>query len=231
MSSSEQAFWLKHLGAADQFTAWVGSEIQPHIGRAVLEIGCGTGTFTRLFAAGADRVVALDIDPGFVDTARAATANLPQVHVECSDALRADLPKGLDTVVMLDVLEHLPDDVAMLKKLRGSLAPGGRIVLKVPAMPSLFSPMDRAIGHYRRYSPRSLRQALDAAGFTPTVCKSFNVLGILGWWLNGRVLGRTTPPADQVKLFDMLTPWLRRIEQAVRPPIGLSLIAVATRTD
>ena len=209
MSSNEQAFWLKHLGAADQFTAWVGAEIRPHLGRSILEIGCGTGTFTRLFAAGAERVVALDIDPEFVAATRAATSDMPQVKVDCADALKTELPRDLDTVVMLDVLEHLPDDVGMLKKLRESLAPGGRIVLKVPAMPSLFSPLDSAIGHYRRYSARTLREALVAADFAPTLCKSFNVLGILGWWLNGRVLKRTAPPADQVKLFDLLTPWLR----------------------
>lgn len=231
MSSAEQAFWLAHLGAADRFTAWVGGVIGPYLGRSVLEVGCGTGTFTRLLAHAAARVVAVDLDPGFVAAARAATASHPHVRVECADATAAGMPRDFDTVVMLDVLEHVADDVGLLRKLREALAPGGRIILKVPALPALFSPLDAAIGHHRRYSRRSLRRAMEAAGYAPVLCRPFNALGILGWWLNGTVLKRRTPPAEQVALFDRLVPWLRRLERLTGPPVGLSLIAVATRVE
>lgn len=231
MEQSEQAFWLAHLGAADRFTSWVVSEIRPYLGRAILEVGCGTGTFTRLLAAGAERVRALDIDPDFVAQARATLEAAPHVEVECGDVTQARLPQEFDTVVLLDVLEHIDDDVGLLRKLHAALVPGGRIVVKVPAIPSLFCPMDAAIGHHRRYSRRTLVQALQAGGFAPIACRPFNAAAIAGWWLNGKVLKRTVPPAEQVSLFDRLVPLLSRAERLLRPPVGLSLIAAAARVE
>jgi 2-polyprenyl-3-methyl-5-hydroxy-6-metoxy-1,4-benzoquinol methylase len=230
MSSAEQAFWLDHLGQADRFSGWVAGEIAPYLGRAILEIGCGTGTFTRLMAPAADRLLAIDIDAQFVRTARKAVAAFPAVKVERADVTKSALPQDFDTVVMLDVLEHIEDDVAMLKRLRACLAPGGRIVVKVPAIPSLHGPMDDAIGHFRRYDSETLRAALEAAGFEMIACRPFNMLAILGWWLNGKVLGRTVPPGEQVRLFDRLVPLLRAVERLIGPPFGLSLIVAARRS-
>jgi 2-polyprenyl-3-methyl-5-hydroxy-6-metoxy-1,4-benzoquinol methylase len=229
MSSAEQAFWLDHLGRADRFSRWVAAEIAPFIGRSILEVGCGTGTFTRLMAPAAERLLAIDIDAGFVRAARKAVAAFPAAKVERADVTKSALPQDFDTVVMLDVLEHIEDDVAMLKRLRTCLAPGGRIVVKVPAIPSLHGPMDAAIGHYRRYDPETLRAVLAAAGFEMIGCRPFNMLAILGWWLNGKVLGRTKPPGEQVRLFNLLVPALRLVERLIGPPTGLSLIAASRR--
>ena len=230
-AEGEQAFWLAHLGAANHFTQWVVSEIRPYLGRAILEVGCGTGTFTRCFVRDADRILALDIDPRFVAEARAALAHAPHVTVECADATATPLARDFDTVVLLDVLEHIADDVGFLRKLRETLRPGGRIVIKVPAIPRLFCPMDAAIGHYRRYDRRTLARTLAEGGFALDACKPFNAAAIAGWWLNGKVLKRTTPPAEQVSAFDRVVPVLSRAERLLHLPFGLSLIAAATRAE
>jgi SAM-dependent methyltransferase len=230
-AQGEQAFWLTHLGAADRFTSWVVSEIRPYLGRAILEVGCGTGTFTRHLAAEADRVLALDIDERFATAARVALADMAHVRVECADATAGSLGGGFDTVVLLDVLEHIADDVGFLRQLRGTLQPGGRIVIKVPAIPRLYCGMDSAIGHHRRYDRRSLARALGEAGFALASCRPFNAAAIAGWWLNGKVLKRTIPPAEQVGAFDRLVPFLSWAERQLRLPFGLSLIAAATRVE
>lgn len=229
MSADEQAFWLDALAGAGRYKEWLVSRVLPHIGGSVLEIGCGTGTFTRHFAAAAKRVLAIDIDAGFVASARRATGNLPGVTVERADATTRQWDGAFDTVVMLDVLEHIADDAALLRSLHAALKPGGRLVLKVPAHRALFGPMDSAVGHRRRYSRAGLEAVLTEAGFDAPETRYFNAASVFGWWLNGKVLRRTIPGRSQIRLFDRLVPVLRAVEEVVSPPFGLSLIAAARR--
>ena len=230
MSDMEaQDFWLHHLGSASRFNEWVFARIRRRLGNRILEIGCGTGNFTALMAADGRSVTAIDRHAPFVEFARRRLGDNPYVRVICGDALEHQWSESFDTVVLLDVLEHIDDHVSFLRSLQNCLTQDGRLVVKVPAGQWLYGPMDKAIGHYRRYSPRSLAAALTAAGFVPEVRSYFNVLGILGWWLNGKVLKRVTPPAEQVGLFDRLVPILRFIETVLPLPMGLSLIAIGTR--
>lgn len=226
-----QDFWLENLARADSFTRWTYSRFAPWLGSKVLELGCGTGTFTQLLANGPRTVLAADLHQPYVDIAAERLRGAANVTVVCADATRLDLPleQRPDTVVMLDVLEHLADDRDMLRRLHRTLGPGGTLILKVPALASLFSPMDRAIGHHRRYNRRDLRDLLQRTGFDPVRLEYFNWLGAVGWWLNGRLLGRTTPPAEQLALFERLVPVLRPVDALFRRTAGLSLIAVARR--
>ena len=222
-----QDFWLSNLGEAGRFNRWVLSRFARHLGQDVLEVGCGVGNFTVLMAAEGRRVTGIDIEPSYVETARQRLAAFPNANVACGDATSAEWAERFDTVVALDVVEHIADDRAFLARLRAVLKPGGKLVLKVPAGAWLMSPMDRAVGHHRRYDKRSLAETLAAAGLAPVSLTHFNVAGTLGWWLNGRVLRRMTPPGEQVKAFEALVPLFRAAEAIVPPPFGLSLIAIA----
>ena len=97
----------------------------------------------------------------------------------------------------------------------------------VPALPTVFGAMDEAVGHYRRYTPQTLRGALEENGFEVQTLEWMNLLGIPGWWLNSRVLQRRAMPALQLRLYDQLAPMLARWEAKVSLPIGLSLFCVA----
>ena len=134
--------------------------------------------------------------------------------------------KNLDTIIGINVLEHIKDDVVALKHLSLLLNPGGKIILFVPAFPLLFGDWDEMIGHFRRYTKMKLEQKLKASGFIPIESFYFNSLGFLGWGLNK--LLRKTPQNDVVKLqaqiFDKyLVPPLSKLENIFRPPIGQSL--------
>lgn len=229
MGDSAQDFWLAHLNRATGFNGWVFEGIRPFLGRRVLEVGCGIGNFTTLMAAAGHAITAVDINPDYVAIARDRLKAYPAVSVHCSDVTQAHWPEPFDTVVMLDVLEHIADDVALLRNLGQCLIPGGTLVLKVPAGQWLYGPMDRAIGHYRRYTRRSLAEALSAGGFTGIRQKHFNAVGILGWWVNGRLLGRVTPPAEQLGLFERLLPVVQMADRFNPFPFGLSLIAAGTK--
>jgi SAM-dependent methyltransferase len=226
---SAQALWLERLDEAGNFNRWVGDAIRPFVRGRVLEVGCGTGTYTQLLAGWADEVVALDIDPYFAAAARARFADRPRVRVIEADARKLPELGRFETIVMLDVLEHIEDDAGMLAMLAERLAETGRLVLKVPALQCLYGALDAAIGHHRRYSRRSLAAAAGRAGLSLADCRPFNLAAAPGWWLNGRLLGRTHPPEAQLRLYDRLVPVFRLIDRLTGPLVGTSLIATAQR--
>src|SRR5439155_1584785 len=105
-----------------------------------------------------------------------------------------------DTVVCANVLEHVADDAASLRAMRALLAPGGRVVLIVPALHALYGTIDAAIGHHRRYTREEIDAKLHAAGLEVEHVSYFNLLGMVGWWLNARVLKRRSVPGLQARL-------------------------------
>ena len=226
-----QNLWLDRLTAAEAYNDWIFSHLEEHLGGEVLEVGCGVGTFTRLLAASGCNVLAVDIDAGFVEAAQAATAGLANVRIEAADVAEAAWRECFDTIVMLEVLEHIEDDLAILRRLNTALVARGRLVIKVPAMPSLYGAPDRAVGHYRRYTARGLERAMREAGFAGVRTWHFNIAGAAAWWLNGRLLGREGPPVRQIAAFDALVPVLRRLDALARFGIGLSLFALGHKAS
>jgi SAM-dependent methyltransferase len=227
MAAAAQDFWLEELAEARHFNSWVADLIAPAIAGDVLEIGCGTGNFTGLLARRARSVMAVDLNPEYVKAAQQRWRGDPRIGFRCCDATTESWTSKFDTVVLLDVLEHVQNDVWFLRSLRKALRPAGTLIVKAPSGHWLYGTLDQAIGHYRRYSKRTLRFALQRAGCDATASFYFNRLGVLGWWLNGRVLQHKTPPAAQVKSIEMLVPMLRRVERLAPLPFGLSLIAIS----
>jgi SAM-dependent methyltransferase len=226
-----QAFWLQHLSQADAFTRWVLDEISPWLGQRVLEVGCGVGTYTAELATGPRHITAMDMERAFVEEATRRLRQRPNVRLICGDATAVETPKpsdaAFDTVILLDVLEHIEHDGALLARLGARLGPGGHLILKVPAMPSLYSPMDAAIGHWRRYDKAGLTDVISRAGLEIVRIWSFNAAAVPAWWWNGRVLKRRSPPQEQVALYNRLVPVLRPLDRLGRLLCGISLFAVA----
>lgn len=227
--TSPQALWLKQLGDADRYTKWMFDLIAKQVRGHVLEVGCGVGTYTKMLSPLASGVVAIDISPTFADEARLSTAELGNVEVLHEDFNTLDQTKKFDAVVLLDVIEHLEDDSAALKNANSLLAPEGRVIIKVPALPWIFGRMDEAVGHFRRYSKKTITELLVESGFNLKEVRFVNLPGIAGWWINGRLRSRENPEAGQVDLFNRMVPLIRCLESVVSPPIGLSLIAIAEK--
>jgi glycosyltransferase involved in cell wall biosynthesis len=224
---------LERMGRLSRYNDWIWQSIAPYVGNRVLEVGAGIGNMTRVLY-GRDLIVATDLELPYLHILRNRFARNPTIRVERldlnSDDCLALKSHRFDTVVCLNVLEHIENDEGALQRLYEILAPGGRLVLFVPADQKLFGTMDTQVGHYRRYSRETLARVMESAGFTPEMMTYRNVFGRFGWWLNGRVFKRAHVPGGQSRIFDMLVPILKRVEPA-NPRNGLSLIAVATKPD
>ncbi len=222
---------LRMEEGAPRYNAWLGHKLSAHLGMRVLEVGAGIGTITKQIAPGRDLVVALEMDRFYHDRLKNLFAHSPQVVPRLSGVEKADWEAlreyKFDSVLLSNVLEHIADDRSAVLNFRSVLSPGGRLVILVPANPLLFGSMDEAVGHFRRYTRRALRELLEGCGFTLEHLESLNLLGIPGWFVNGRVLHRRAIPPLQLRAYDLLAPLVAAIEDRMHPRVGMSLLAVA----
>jgi SAM-dependent methyltransferase len=218
----------ERMAKADNYNRWLLERGRHYLGKRVLDFGAGLGVFTDLVAEGRE-IVALEPDPAFVLQLRERFADRPEVTVVGGDEseLGPD-DAGFDTVICLNVLEHIRDDVETLRRIRARLVPGGFLLLLVPAHEVLFGEIDRNVGHERRYRRRVLAERLRRAELDVVELRHVNPLGALGWLLSSRILRRSQVPEGALSVYDKLVPLLRRLD-VVPLPFGLSLWAVARR--
>ena len=223
---------LDALAGARNYYGWIADRFAPFLGRRVVEVGAGIGTFTgHLLARRPDAaVVALEPAGNNFPHLAARFAADPRVTPR-QGYLDASLAPGeADAVVAVNVLEHVRDDAGFVAAAARALAPGAHLCLFVPALPALFGSLDRAFEHHRRYTRPTLRALLDGAGLRTVRLGYMNLPGTAAWWLSGRVLRRRTVTARDARRYDRwVVPWVRALEERWSPPFGQSLLAVARR--
>lgn len=223
---------LDKLAELDRYNHWIFEQIAEALGNRILEVGSGTGNITQFLCANGSEVMATDVSPVFRGILQRSFSESPKVSVGVFD-LDAKAPaelvrKSFDTIVCLNVLEHIEDDSYALGQMHEVLIPGGKLALLVPAHRVLYGEFDRAVGHYRRYEKSELTGKLKRAGFRVNRMKFFSMVAALPWLINGRLLKRDYLPAGQADLANRLVPLLK-LERLIGPPFGLSLIAIATK--
>jgi SAM-dependent methyltransferase len=196
-----------------------------------LEIGSGHGAYSRKLAAAARELVVSDIDPAAIERIRAELEGVANVRYLVMNGLDRDLLGApVDNVVLLNLLEHIERDAALLDECRDSIAPGGALVVFSPAFPALYSRMDREAGHYRRYTRGGLCALVEDAGFEVVDARFFNAVGFFGWYAN-KVMNsgiHSSSTNAQITLYDRLIPALRRFDRWL-PFVGQSLVVVGRR--
>ncbi|HKI13139.1 MAG TPA: bifunctional glycosyltransferase/class I SAM-dependent methyltransferase [Candidatus Acidoferrum sp.] len=205
---------LARLNRAPRFTRWMADTIRPYVGDRVLEIGAGIGNLTTNLVPRA-KYHASDINPHYLDRLETLKQARPYLQVHYTDASAAETypAEQFDTVICMNVVEHIENDVEALSNIRRSLDKDGRAIVLVPNGPRLFGSLDKVLGHYRRYTREQLVQACQAAGFTVEKVLKFNRIGTPGWWLNGRILKKKTFGFWQIKLLNFLIPFVRPIDR------------------
>jgi len=223
---------LLRLNRAPRFTQWMADVVRPFTGKRVLELGAGIGNLT-LHLVPREIYCATDVNPEYLDTLDRLRANRPYLRIAYVDAMEASSFPGdqsFDTVIFLNVLEHLPDDLGALRNVYNSLESGGVAVVLVPNGPRLFGTLDEVLGHCRRYTERQLVDVGQSAGFTVERVLKFNRAGVIAWWLNGRILRRKTFGLGQIRLLNLLTPVFRVIDPWLPLP-PLSIVAILRKQE
>jgi SAM-dependent methyltransferase len=198
---------------------------------STLEIGSGHGQYSRRMAPLVRDLIVSDIDPAAIERIRIELASIANVRYLVMDGLDPErLRQTVDNIVLINVLEHIEDDAHALRQCRDNLADGGSVIVFSPAFPLLFSRMDEAAGHFRRYTRSGLIALVRAAGFDVRHIRYVNAVGFFGWlvnkWMGSDINSSTTNL--QVQAYDRLIPLIRHVDR-VAPFIGQSLLVVATK--
>ena len=225
---------LDAMAAAPNYYRFIARQFAPHVGARAVEVGAGIGTFAEhLLREGAPyglrELVAIEPAVNNFPVLRDRLRDRPGVRTvqgyieDCTDL------RDMDSVVAVNVLEHTPDDVAVLGAARKVLRPGGKALVFVPAVQAIFGSLDREFEHHRRYGKPALERAFTRAGFRDVRLRHVNSIGVAAWFVAGRVFKWRTIPAARARFYDRwVVPWLIPAELAVEPPIGQSILAIAT---
>jgi SAM-dependent methyltransferase len=224
---------LEIMSGARNYAEWIFGKFKTFLGNRVVEIGAGIGTFTGKFLD-KELVVAVDNYKPCIEYMKNRFAdNNNIIPLEAS----VDSPSILglscyspDTIICINVLEHVENDIEALENMFSILTEDGKLILIVPAFQFLYGTIDRLVGHHRRYSKRDIETKLITAGFYAQSISYMNCIAPFGWYLNNRILKKQEESPSQVIFYDrFVVPWLRKIEQIVIPPFGLSLVVVGEK--
>jgi 2-polyprenyl-3-methyl-5-hydroxy-6-metoxy-1,4-benzoquinol methylase len=219
---------LEDLRGARHYRRWLVSLVAPYLGPSPIEIGSGIGDYAAEFAAGRASYTATESDPARHQALEQRFAGDPVVRTERL-ALPTDRTGDHSAVVMLNVLEHIADDVAALRSAAGLIRPGGAVAVYVPAFNGAMSRFDRLIGHHRRYTRRSLSAALAAAGLQVQRLQYVNSVGLISWFLLMRCARMIPKDGLALRCYDAtVIRAVARAERRMRPPFGQSVFAVAS---
>ena len=224
---------LRLLAELYHYNHWLFDRVRPFISGRVCEVGSGTGNVTQ-FILNQDEVVGIEPSPSLFEEARfrfRQHQNTRFVNCLLEDCPNAEVSaRFFDTVLCLNVLEHIEDDVRALRLMRELCRPGGQVVILVPAHMSIYGQLDRCVGHYRRYNRRGLREIFARAGLRPVRTLYMNWLGYFAWGWQSRCLGREEISISGARFFNRLVPFLDALERLIPLPFGQSLIMVGEPT-
>lgn len=231
---------LEDLKDLTNYHSWIYNEIQPFLGLTIAEIGAGLGTFTKVlidnhFGLCPASIIAYEPSPNLFPKLKESLDNhypelITHKRVATSNAVFSSNPGGLDTIILINVLEHIKNDAAFIQEARQALITSGRLILFVPALPWLYSEYDRDVGHYRRYTQETLETLFLQEGFEIVKSIYMDCLGILPWYLVNVVGKSKSINPILAKLYDTFgIPLTKTIEQLLQPKIGKNVLVIGQK--
>jgi SAM-dependent methyltransferase len=220
------------LSKVDRYNQWIYDNIKAFVGKRVLDVGCASGNITQFFLD-REMVIGLDHSLEFIQIIEDKFRAYPNFRAVSSDITDSNISalrsENFDTVTCFNVLEHIEDDLLALVNMRQMLADNGRLILLVPAFQALYGTMDEADGHFRRYSKKELSMKLRKSDFAVEKQFYMNAVGIIGWYINGRILRKRLVPNTHYSLYNKVLPIFSRIEKLIKMPFGLSIVTIARK--
>jgi len=229
---------LEAMSFAVNYHEWILEIFKPFLGKRAVEVGAGSGSFSEMLLRCQLRSLAV-VEPStkmFSQlTARIDSLRTPadvSVYNATFGEVALEIKKSHhpDSIIYVNVLEHIEDDGHEITMIHDTLDASGRVFIFVPALPWLLSAFDEEIGHFRRYYKDELEAKCRRAGFRTLLCRYFDFSGILPWWVNYRLLNSKKMSGEAVKYYDRyVVPVAQAFESIVTPPIGKNLIVVAEK--
>lgn len=223
---------LEALVDLPRYHAWMLQTFRPYLSGYAAEFGAGIGTLSAKLLPYLSQLDVVEPSANLLPRLREAVRGGPvTVFEQHLEAYLGGCPEqSRDCLVMINVLEHVADDKAVLRACRQALRPGHHLLLFVPAIPSLYAPIDALLGHYRRYRLSELVGKVEEAGLTVELAEYRDAVGVLAWWLVHKKLGRTRFSPKLARLYDSLcVPLTRTLESLLALPFGKNIILVARR--
>lgn len=220
---------LESMSFAQNYHEWIYDLIKNHVGSKIAEIGSGTGNFTQILLNNCNEIHAFE---------PCTKTHNKSIHLSHKNVIsindnfenrKNDLEDFFDSVLFINVLEHIENDKFALKSANQILSSKGKLVIFVPALSWLYSSFDTSIGHFRRYHKKNLINLVHESGFKIERCHYFDSLGILPWFIVMKVLGGSLNHKS-VKWYDaIIVPWLKLVERFFIPPIGKNLLLIGSK--
>lgn len=228
MGNYTGASTLESMSQARFYNKWTLRKFEKYLKGEILEIGCGIGNFT-LTLSKYGNVTAIDIDQKLIKQLT------DKKNVEINAGF-GDIEKGeyffkerfFDTIVCINVLEHIKNDTRALKNIFKLLKKDGNLILLVPVYNFLYGEIDKAVCHYRRYNPKSLIKEIETMGFNVISSRKLNFFGAIGWFISGRILKNKQITERKIRLFNLISPFLY-FENLIEPIIGTSILIIAKK--
>ena len=223
---------LEAMAEAGRYYEWVIDSFAQHLKGVVAEVGAGSGNFSKLLLETApQQLIAIEPSESMFAllTERVGRDERVTIHEGFLRDVAENYRERIDSILYVNVLEHVEDDHEELKYAWRVLKPGGHLCIFVPALQWLFSDHDASIGHFRRYHRSDLVQLVEQSRFRVLNVSYFDIAGVLPWLVMMKLLKRS-PGQNSVRLYDRLVvPVMRRLEAIVYPPFGKNLVLVAQK--
>jgi len=230
---------LEAMSFAVNYHRWILSIFAPYLGTRVVEVGAGTGSFSELLLERRLESLSL-VEPSTAmhqQLCRRIKELSPSVTLKTYNDVFENVAAQIrsdqrpDSIIYVNVLEHIEDDVNELKVINNTLAVGGRLFIFVPALRWLHGSMDRQLGHFRRYTRTELEKKCVASGFRVMASRYFDVWGVLPWWVKYKLLQSNEMEPGAVRFYDQrVVPVAKTLESSFRPPIGKNVLLIAEKT-
>jgi 2-polyprenyl-3-methyl-5-hydroxy-6-metoxy-1,4-benzoquinol methylase len=226
---------LELFSGNHRFNDWMYRQVNTRLKEKkvnMLEVGSGLGTFSEKIIRDmqpSSHIMLTDASSIYVQALKNRYSSCKNVSVSRMDLNnREDYSRigyeKYDSIIALNVLEHIQDDQLVLNELYKVLKKDGTFVILVPCHKFLFNVIDKKVGHFRRYTKRELQDKISQTDFNVELMYYFNILGIVGWYFNGNVFKKARISPTASKWFDRLVPILDYVERITYHKIGLSLI-------
>jgi len=225
---------LASISGADRFNRWMYETIRPYCTGRILEIGGGIGNISQCFLNDGQELMISELQDEYCEIIRKRLGNdqnlkgiiaMDIVDPEF-DFKYASLFGSFDSVFALNVVEHIENDRQAIANCKKLLKKGGHLIILVPAFQAIFNHFDTSLGHFRRYTIKSLLPVFQANGLSVVHRQYFNLIGIAGWWVSGSLLRKKIIPEGQMKLYNFFVPVFRIVDKITNKWLGLSVVMV-----